>query len=135
MIRSFVKPLSFALVLASLGPLASPAEAGGQVSWSLAPADRGQAEALSMGMRLYAIGRELRGGSIDQKGLGNIAGLAQRGHGNLGLIRQRGDGHSATLQQNGDDNAYALFQFGRNGEDAVVQNGNGQSGARVTYGW
>ncbi|WP_062116156.1 curlin [Aureimonas sp. AU40] len=135
MIRNLLKPLSLALALAGLAPLASPAQAGGQVSWDLAPADRGQADALSMGMRLYAIGRELRNGSIDQNGLSNVAGLAQRGHGNLGLIRQRGNGHSATLQQNGDDNSYALFQFGRNADDAVVQNGNGRSGARVTYGW
>lgn len=133
--RIALKPLSLALALAGLAPLASPALAGGQVSWSIAPADRGQADILSTGMRLYAIGRDLRNGSIDQKGFGNVAGLAQRGRGNLGLVRQRGDGHSAELQQNGDDNTYGLFQFGRNARDAVVQNGNGRSGATFSYGW
>ncbi len=38
--RIALKPLSLALALAGLAPLASPAVAGGQVSWSIAPADR-----------------------------------------------------------------------------------------------
>lgn len=134
---SSFKPLVIALAFAGLGQGLStlPAQAGGQVSWSLAPSDRGAAEALSTGMRLYSIARDLRGGNIDQRGYGNAAGLAQRGRGNIGLIQQRGNGHSGTLQQNGDDNAYALFQYGRNARDAVVQNGNGQSGATFSYGW
>lgn len=135
MTRAFLKPLSLALVLAALAQGASPALAGGQVSWSLAPANREQADILSTGMRLYAIGRDIRNGSIDQKGMNNAAGLAQRGRGNLGIVRQRGNDHSATLEQNGSDNAYGLFQFGRGARDAVVQNGNGQSGATLSYGW
>ena len=135
--RSPFKPLAIALVLAGLGQglTTLPAQAGGQVSWSIAPSDRGAAEVFSTGMRLYSIARDLKGGNIDQRGLNNIAGLAQRGHGNFGLVQQRGNGHSGTLQQNGNDNSYALFQYGRNARDAVVQNGNGQAGATFSYGW
>lgn len=115
-------------------PLASSARAG-QFSWTYAPSDRTASEALSTGLRLYALSNDLRDGSIRQRGLGNAAGLLQRGRGNLGLVEQRGDGHSGTLRQTGDRNAYGLFQFGRGARDEVVQTGNDESGATFSYGW
>ena len=128
---------ALALLLAGLagqGALATPAEAGGQVSWTLAPSDPQSAGAVATGLRLYSAYNDLRNASIRQRGHGNSAGLAQLGRGNVGLVEQRGNGHSGTLQQNGDGNSYGLFQFGRGARDQVVQNGR-ESGATFSYGW
>lgn len=134
-----IPPRTFAaallLGLAGFSALVKPAEAGGRLSWSYAPADREAAATLSMGLRLYSLYNDVRDGSIRQKGRDNVAGLAQRGRGNLGLVEQRGGSHSGTLEQDGDGNAYGIFQFGRSTDDRVVQRGNGNSGATFSYGW
>lgn len=127
--------IALALGLAALGPLASPAEAGGRVSWTYAPSGREAGGALATGLRLYSIYNDVRDGSIRQTGRDNVAGLVQRGRGNLGLVEQRGTGHSGTLEQDGNRNAYGLFQFGRGTDDHIVQRGNGGSGATFSYGW
>ncbi|WP_370193851.1 MULTISPECIES: curlin [Aurantimonas] len=129
--------IAAALALAVVAPatFATPAAAGGQVSWTFAPNDRQTSGAVEAGLRIYSLYNGLKDGSIRQKGQGNNAGLAQRGRGNVGLVQQRGNGHSGTLEQNGDGNAYGLFQFGREARNAVVQSGNRNSGATFTYGW
>lgn len=127
--------IALALGLAALGALVSPAEAGGRLSWTYAPAGREAGGALATGLRLYSIYNDVRDGSIRQTGRDNVAGLVQRGRGNLGLVEQRGNGHSGSLEQDGNRNAYGLFQFGRGTDDHVVQRGNGGSGATFSYGW
>ena len=119
----------------SQGIAATPAEASGQMSWTLAPSDPDAARALDGALRLYALGRNVRDGSIRQLGQNNAAGLRQIGRGQLGLIEQRGNRHSGTLTQEGEGNSYGLFQFGRGAEDHVVQQGRGRSGATFSYGW
>ena len=137
MTTAFLKTAATALVLGLAAPmtLPAPAEAAGQISFSLAPTDRQSAGTVEAGLRLYSLYKGIKDGSIRQRGHDNSAGLAQRGRGNLGIVQQRGNGHSGTLEQNGDRNAYGLFQFGRGARDAVVQSGNGNSGATFTYGW
>ena len=126
------------LVAATLGAaaMASPAAAGGSLSFSITPNNAEDARAMRTGMQVYSLFNGARnGGSIRQNGRNNEAGLGQNGHGNVGIVHQEGDGHSGTVQQNGNHNAYGLFQFGENTDGHVVQNGNGQTGATFQFGW
>ncbi|MCM2291833.1 curlin [Allorhizobium sp. BGMRC 0089] len=135
--RIAVKTLAVTLLVAGLGQaaLTAPAEAGGWFSLNLAPANAEDASLMSSGLQLYSLYRGIRGGSIEQSGYDNRAGLAQQGRGNLGIIQQHGNGHSATLRQTGHDNSYGIFQYGRNSDNEVVQNGNGGTGMTFSYGW
>ncbi len=137
MTRATLKLLTVTLLAASIGQaaVALPAQAGGSISFNLAPRNGQEADMLSTGLRVYSLYRGIKGGDIRQLGRGNMAGLAQAGRGNLGFIRQRGNGHSATLQQNGNDNAYGIFQYGRNTDAEIVQDGNNGAGATFSYGW
>jgi len=130
----FSQRTALAVVAASVLLPTAPTQAG-QVSWTVAPASREGAGAVAAGLRLYALGNDLRSGSIRQQGRRNIAGLVQRGRDNVGLVEQRGDDHSGTLTQTGEGNSYGLFQFGRGARDQIVQDGNGGSGATFSYGW
>lgn len=114
--------------------LASPAFAG-QISINLSPADAEQAQAMRVGLGIYALANGFKNGGIKQHGFGNAAGLAQNGTGNLGVVHQEGDGHSGTLAQNGNGNTYGLFQFGKNTNGHVQQAGNGGTGATFQFGW
>ncbi|SMC50435.1 curlin [Rhizobium sp. RU36D] len=129
--------ISISLLAGSLGQvvMAVPAQAGGSISFNVAPRSGAEADLLATGLRAYSLYRDLKGGDIRQLGNGNSAGIAQGGRRNLGFIRQQGDGHSATLQQNGNDNAYGIFQYGRNTDNNVVQRGNNGIGATFSYGW
>ncbi|MDQ0455189.1 curlin [Rhizobium paknamense] len=133
--RTIAFPLIAAGLAAALLVQTAPARAGGMFSFNIAPSNPGDQQLLSTGMHLYSLYRGFRGGSIEQYGQGNSAGLSQRGHDNIGFIQQRGRGHSATLEQTGNDNAWAIFQYGRNADNRVVQNGNGGAGATFSYGW
>ncbi|MCT8971681.1 curlin [Microbaculum marinisediminis] len=116
--------------------LATPAAAGGQVALTFNAQTPQQAQAMKMGLGLYAFANGLKsGGTIIQNGFGNMAGLAQTGAGNFGLVHQEGNGHTGTLTQTGNGNAHGLFQFGENSDGHVTQTGNGQAGATVVLGW
>lgn len=133
-----LKTLMAGLLAAAIGsasPLSS-AQAGGSLSFSIAPTNAEDARAMRTGMQVYSLFNGARnGGSIRQNGRNNEAGLSQNGRGNTGIVHQEGDGHSGTVQQNGHHNAYGLFQFGENTDGHVVQNGNGRTGATFQFGW
>ena len=131
------KILAVSLLVGSMGQaaLSFPAYAGGQISLNLAPQNSGDADLFSTGMRVYSLYRNLKSADIRQFGNGNAAGIAQAGSDNIGFIQQRGNGHSASLRQTGNRNAYGIFQFGRNTRSDVIQDGDGGSGATVSYGW
>ena len=138
MTRKTLKTLAAGLLAAAIGSasLAAPAAAGGFLSFSFAPANAEDAQALRTGLQLYSLFNGARqGGSIRQNGNGNEAGIAQNGRGNFGVVHQEGDGHSATLRQNGDRHSYGLFQFGRSADAQVVQDGYGESGVTFQFGW
>ena len=137
MTRNAVKFLTVLALSATVGQavLAVPAEAGGRISFDVAPRNQREAAIFSTGIRVYSLFRGVKDGEIRQQGNGNAAGLAQAGRGNVGFIQQQGNGHRATLQQNGDNNAYGIFQYGRNTDDEIVQNGNNRSGATFSFGW
>ncbi len=126
---------TIAAALIAIPAAALPAHAGGQVSFDLQPANAEQAQAMRMGLGLYALTQGIRNGGIRQIGNGNAAGLAQNGSGNLGVVHQQGDGHTGTLTQNGNGNACGLFQFGKNTDGHVTQNGDGGACATVQVGW
>ena len=123
-----------ALTIGTAG-LTVPATAGGSVSFSIAPGNTQDAQALRAGLQMYSLYNGIKNGGIKQRGSGNIAGLLQNGGGNLGIIHQEGSGHNGTVQQNGSGNSYGLFQFGRNTSGHAVQNGNGRTGATIQFGW
>jgi len=132
-----MKPLLLAAALASAAalPLASPAEASGALSVNLAPSNAREAQALRLGLALYAIRQDVRAnGQVTQHGVNNAAGLYQGGPNNRGIIHQEGRGHTGTLHQTGGNNAYGLFQFGQNTNAQVIQTG-GQTGLTIQYGW
>jgi len=137
MIRKTLNTLMASLLAGTLGSvaLAAPAQAGGSLSITLAPKNAKQQRAMQAGLAIYAISQGIKGGSIKQKGVGNMAGLLQNGHGNLGIVHQEGKGHNGTVQQNGNGNSYGLFQFGKKTNGHVAQNGNGNSGATFQFGW
>ena len=137
MIRTTLATLSAGLVAATLGSgaLTQPAQAGGQIAVSIAPASADADRAMRTGLALYALFNNVKSGGIKQTGTGNAAGLAQNGSGNLGIVHQEGSGHNGTLTQNGNGNAYGLFQFGQNTGGHVAQNGTGNTGATFLFGW
>lgn len=125
-----LRPLFCAAMLA-LSPL--PAFADNVISLQLSPRNAQEADALRLGLALYAIHREFRSGaSIDQIGQGNAAGIVQGGPGNFGLIRQRGRDHLALLEQSGRNGSYAIFQSGK-GTTAQVRDAG--TGILLQYGW
>lgn len=129
----FAGAATLGLAVAGLAP---PAEAGGQISFTLTPKNAKQENAMRMGLGIYGIVNAVQNGaSINQNGFNNTAGLGQNGAGNLGIVHQEGNGHNGTLQQNGNNNAHGLFQFGESTNGHVVQNGNGQVGTTFQFGW
>lgn len=127
--------LAAALASAAALPVATPAEASGALSINLAPTNAREAQALRMGLALYALHRDHRAnGQVTQHGLNNAAGIYQGGPNNQGIIHQEGQGHTGTLTQTGGHNAYGLFQFGQNANAHVRQTG-GQTGLTIQYGW
>jgi major curlin subunit len=134
----FLRTKLFATLAASalsLAALGGPAAAGGSLSVSYVPTDPQHAQAVQVGLGLYALVNDLEDGSISQEGMNNIAGIAQHGFGNTGIIEQHGNGHDATLEQTGNGNSYGIFQFGNGANDHVVQNGNDGAGVTVGFGW
>ena len=126
-----LRPFILAAALA-VGPLPTLAE--NVISLSLTPRTAREADALRLGLALYAIHREIQGGAhIDQIGQGNAAGILQDGSGSFGLIRQRGRDHSATLDQRSQPGgAYAIIQSGK-GTTAHLDNPG--TGILLQYGW
>ena len=138
MTRTTTKTLMVTLLAATIGTaaLTGQAAAGGSFSFTLAPNNADEAQAIQAGLAIYSIVNALENGaSIAQLGSNNLAGIGQNGSGNLGIVHQEGDGHSGTLQQNGNSNSYGIFQFGEGTHNDVVQNGNGQTGATFSFGW
>lgn len=130
--------IAAALVAATIGTasLTAPALAGGSLAVTYTPTNAHDAQQLQTGLALYSLFKGIKsGGSIQQYGVGNAAGLGQYGYGNTGLIYQNGTGHQATLNQYGNANAYGVFQFGRNTTANVGQYGNGNTGATFLFGW
>ena len=128
-----LRPLFCAAMLA-LTPL--PTRADTVISLQLSPRNAQEADALRVGLALYAIHRNVRSeAGIDQIGQGNVAGIVQLGQGNLGLIRQRGRDHNATLGQTGTGQAFAIFQNGRGTRADVAQTGPASAGILFQYGW
>lgn len=135
MTRTIIKTLAAGLVATVVGSTA-PALAGGSISFTYLPQNAQHAQALQTGLAFYGLYNHVQnGGSIQQFGLNNLAGLAQGGSGNLGIIHQEGNGHQATLNQYGNNNSYGIFQFGQNTNANVGQYGNGQTGATFQFGW
>lgn len=126
------KAAGLALVIA-LAAFTAPANAG-QVSINLNPANADQQRMMQAGLGLYALYNGIQSGSITQKGIGNMAGIAQGGSGNLGIVHQEGNNHNGSLNQQGGNNGYGLFQFGK-GTNAHVGQSGGQTGLGFVFGW
>ncbi len=137
-ITAIKKTLVAGLTAATIASMSfvAPASAGGSLSIDLQPQNARQANAMRIGLGIYALINEAQnGGSIRQRGNNNRAGLAQNGGGNQGIIHQEGAGHTGTLNQTGNGNSYGLFQFGKNTNANVNQYGNGGTGATFVFGW
>ena len=135
MTRTIVNTLAAGLVATVVGASA-PALAGGSISFNYLPQNAQDAQMLQTGLAFYGLYNHMQsGGSIQQYGFNNLAGLGQHGAGNFGVIHQEGNSHQATLNQYGNNNSYGIFQFGQNTNANVGQYGNGQSGATFQFGW
>lgn len=136
MVRKITKTLVAGLLVTTLGltSLTAPAQASGQISIGINPANTEQARAMQMGLGIYALVNGIQNGSINQRGSNNAAGLLQDGRGNLGIVHQEGRGHNGTVEQYGNGNSYGLFQFGTGTNAHVQQNGH-QSGLGFVFGW
>lgn len=136
--RKITKTLAAGLVAATIGTtaLSAPAMAGGSFAITIQPGNQQEAQMMQTGLAFYQLFNSLQnGGSIQQYGNNNQAGLGQNGYGNNAVIYQEGNGHNGTIQQNGNNNSYGLFQFGQNTNANILQNGNGQSGVTFITGW
>lgn len=133
MFRTFTRSAALSL---SLAMAALPAWSDGSISLTLTPRNAGEANALRLGLGLYALQQHLEGGgSIEQFGRDNAAALQQTGDGNWGLIRQQGQGHTGILTQTGNANAYALFQSGKGTDAQINQSGTGGVGVTIVHGF
>lgn len=129
-----MKTLAFAAALAASTALPMAASAGGSVALNIAPSNAQEAQALRIGLALYALHNDIQAnGHVTQHGVNNAAGIAQ-GSTDQAIIHQEGAGHTGTISQTGGNNAYGLFQFGQNTNAAVSQNG-GQTGLTLLFGW
>lgn len=134
MARNIKKTAIAAIITAAIG-FAAPAQAGGQFSINFAPTTADQAQAVNLGLGMYALFQGIEGGGgITQNGINNMAGVLQNGGGNFGVIHQEGNDHNGTLEQNGGGNSYGLFQFGK-GTNAHVNQHGGQTGLGFVFGW
>jgi len=135
MFRSLTASALIALSTLSVLP-AAPVAADGAISLTLSPRNQRQADALRLGLGLYALHQHIEaGGTVRQFGRDNAAALAQRGTANWGVIDQRGSGHTGTLTQTGNSNVYGLFQSGRGTIAHVGQTGNGGTGVTIVHGF
>lgn len=117
--------------------LATPAMAGGQLSFSFAPQNAEQQQVLGLGLLALALvnGVSDPGANVRQNGNFNSAGFNQQGRGNNGLLVQEGNGHQGTIEQYGDNNNCALLQFGENTQGRCAQFGNNQTGLTTVFGF
>ncbi|WP_323034710.1 hypothetical protein [Pararhodobacter sp.] len=133
-----MKTLALAAAFASAIALPmAPAVAGsgGQVAINVAPRNAQEAQALRVGLALFALHQDIEtNGHVTQHGVNNAAGIYQGGPNNRAIIHQEGRGHDGSISQTGGNNAYGLFQFGQNTSGHVQQTG-GQSGLTVLFGW
>ena len=126
--------LSAALAATATLPLATPAAAGGSVSINVAPSNAQEAQALRLGLALYALHNDIESnGHVTQSGVNNAAGIYQ-GSSDQAIIHQEGSGHTGTIEQTDGNNSYGLFQFGQN-TDAAIQQTGGQTGLTLQFGW
>lgn len=137
MTTRFTKTVAVAATAIMLGMSAAPAMAGGQIAIGYSPTDPDQAQALTMGLKMFSLmqGMSGTGANAYQNGFGNAAGIAQNGSGNHGLIFQDGNGHNGTIDQNGNNNSCGLFQFGEATNAQCLQNGDNQSGITTVFGF
>ena len=124
-------------VLIAATALATPAMAGGQLSFSFAPHDAEQQQVLGLGLMALALvnGVSQPGANVRQNGNFNSAGFDQQGRHNNGLIVQDGNGHHGTVEQRGEDNTCALLQFGKNTRGECTQFGSRQTGVTTVFGF
>lgn len=137
MVRNITKTALATILAATIGlaGLTAPAQAAGQVSINFAPTTADQAQAVRLGLGMYALFQGIEGGGgITQNGINNMAGVLQNGSGNFGVVHQEGNNHNGTLEQHGNGNSYGLFQFGE-GTDAHVDQYGGQTGLGFVFGW
>ena len=133
-----LKTLMASLVAATISSAAliTPAEAGGQISFTLTPKNEKEEKFMRGALGIYAIVKAVEnGGHIEQNGNNNSAGLGQNGSGNFGVVHQDGDGHTGTLTQDGNNNACGVFQFGENTNVNTAQHGDDGTCATIAIGW
>ena len=132
-----MKTPALAALLAALlatAPMA-PVLAGSSIAVTIAPSNPDEAQALRVGLALFALHQDIRSnGHVTQHGANNAAGIYQGGPNNQAIVHQEGQGHHGTISQTGANNAYGLFQFGQNTSADVVQTG-GQAGLTLLFGW
>jgi minor curlin subunit len=126
--------LSTAIALATLAT--GVAHAGGSVSLTVNPRNAQEAQALRVGLGLYALHKQVESDAhVSQQGNGNAAAIGQSGQGHRGIIEQDGDGHEATLDQSGRGHSCGIFQFGEGTRANVRQRGRGESCLVLQAGW
>jgi len=133
-----LKTIMASFVAATIGAaaLSTPAEAGGQISFTLTPKNAKEEKVMRTGLAIYAIVNAVQNGAhIEQNGNNNAAGMVQNGADNFGVVHQDGDGHSGTLTQDGNNNACGVFQFGQNTTVDTTQHGDNGTCATVAIGW
>lgn len=125
-----------ATAVASTLSLAAPAaQADGTIAFTFTPRTAEEAQALRLGIALYALSRDIDGAEVRQRGQGNRAEVRQHGRGNLGIVHQDGSGHTSSLTQRGRNNAQVIVQAGRGTSAEVYQRGRGQAGLVFLFGW
>ncbi|WP_196259258.1 curlin [Pelagibacterium limicola] len=137
MVRNITKTAIAGIIAATIGfaGLTAPAQANGQISINFNPTTADQAQAVKLGLGIYALTKGIQGGGgITQNGMNNMAGVLQNGSGNFGVVHQEGNNHNGSLQQHGNANSYGLFQFGK-GTNAHVNQHGGQTGLGFVFGW
>jgi minor curlin subunit len=134
--KSIVKTIAAtALAATLLTPAGAQAGGSGQLSINIAPQNAQEAQAMRLGLALFALHQDIEtNGHVTQRGVNNAAGIYQGGPNNRAILHQEGCNHTGTIHQQNANNAAGLFQFGCNTNGHIAQNGN-ETGVTIQVGW
>ncbi len=130
-----MKRILTALTLTAAAAIATPALAGGTVTFGYTAKNKDEANAMRAGLAIYSLARDIHtNGHVTQNGVANAAGIVQGGGNNKAIIHQDGNNHNGSITQLNGNNSCGLFQFG-NGANGQVQQNGGETCIVVQHGW
>lgn len=133
--KTAARTLAAAALAGALLAPAAHAGGSGQLAINIAPRTAQEAQALRLGLALFALHQDIEAnGHVTQRGVHNAAGIYQGGPNNRAIIHQEGCNHTGTVTQRNGNNAAGLFQFGCNTNAHMTQRGN-ETGVTVVVGW